>query len=54
MNIKTSIALMILVGAVAFVSSASADTYIAFQKTRYYSANRHYFVEVTEQKRATL
>ena len=32
----------------------SADTYATFQTTRYYSANRHYFVEVTEKKRATL
>ena len=54
MNIKTCIALLILLGAVVFVPSTSADTYATFQTTRYYSANRRYFEEVTEKKRATL
>src|SRR5688572_1981191 len=38
MNIKTCIALLILLGAVVFVPSTSADTYATFQTTRYYSA----------------
>lgn len=42
---------------VAIISSAAvihADTYSTFETTRYYSANRHYFVVVTEKKNATL
>lgn len=37
-----------------FSADVNADTYIQFQTTRYYSANRRYFVEVNEKKRATL
>lgn len=33
---------------------ARADTYSTFTKRRYYSADRRYFVEVDEKKRATL
>jgi hypothetical protein len=33
---------------------ARADTYSTFRKQRYYSADRRYFVEVDEKKRATL
>ncbi|HKG14336.1 MAG TPA: hypothetical protein VKB12_13495 [Pyrinomonadaceae bacterium] len=33
---------------------ASADTYSTFTRRRYYSADRRYFVEVDEKRRATL
>lgn len=33
---------------------ARADTYSTFKKSRYYSADRRYFVEVDEKKRAAL
>jgi tetratricopeptide (TPR) repeat protein len=36
------------------VSNAGADTYSTFQRTRYYSANGQYLVEITPSKRATL
>jgi hypothetical protein len=44
------IALMLL----TFLSVVRADTYSGYVATRYYSANRKYFVEVNEKKRATL
>jgi hypothetical protein len=54
MSAKKTISLILLLGLVAFVPSVSADTYSSFETTRYYSANRRYFVIVTEKKRATL
>lgn len=36
------------------VSVTRGDTYDAFTKTRYYSTNKHYFVELTENRRAAL
>jgi len=36
------------------VSAAVADQYSTFRTTRFYSPNRHYFIEVRENKRATL
>lgn len=38
----------------AAAGGARADTYSTFTKRRYYSADRRYFVEVDEKKRATL
>lgn len=54
MGAKKYAALLVLLCSVVFVPSICADTYSAFQPTRYYSANRRYFVTVTERKRATL
>jgi len=45
------IALLVFIG---FAPVTGADTYSTFQTMRYYSPNRHYFVEVTEKKTATL
>lgn len=53
MRSKSYLAL-VLICLVTFVTSARADTYAAFETTKYYSANRSYFVEVTEQRHATL
>jgi hypothetical protein len=38
----------------AVAGGARADTYSTFSKQRYYSADRRYFVEVDEKKRAAL
>ena len=54
MKLKNSIPFLILLCLTAIAPSVCADTYATFVKTRYYSANRAYFVEVNEQKRATL
>jgi hypothetical protein len=46
--------LAVVLGLVAISTVMRADTYDEFKKTRYYSANRQYFVEVNEKKHATL
>lgn len=45
---------IVLLGCVSFAPGVYADTYGAFQTSRFYSANRRYLVVVTEKKRATL
>lgn len=52
MKLQVIIALPVV--ALVLAAVAHADTYSTFQTKRYYSANRRYFVEVTEKKRATL
>ncbi len=54
MKLKTSIPFLILLCLAAIAPNIWADSYAAFTKTRYYSADRSYFVQVTEDKRATL
>jgi hypothetical protein len=54
MKLKSSIPFLILLCVAAIVPIVFADTYATFTKTRYYSADRSYFVEVVEDKRATL
>jgi hypothetical protein len=54
MNMKNFLFGLILLGILVFAQNAYGDTFSTFQTTRYYSAKRHYFVEVTEKKRATL
>lgn len=50
---KLRIYLVTIISLIVAVS-VRADTYNTFQKKRFYSANRRYFVEVNEKKRATL
>lgn len=52
MRLKIYFALTVILFILA--ANVRADTYSTFQTKRFYSANRHYFVEVTEKKRATL
>lgn len=47
-------ALTITLALLVLVTSARADTYSTFTTRRYYSTNRHYFVEVTPERRASL
>ena len=47
-------ALTISLAFVILTTAAHADTYSTFKTTRYYSANRRYFVEVTPNRRAVL
>jgi hypothetical protein len=54
MGVKQYVALIVLVCAGAVAPTVFADTYITFPTTRYYSANRRYFVVLTEKKSATL
>ena len=54
MNTKKLLLGLIVLGVLVFAQSAYSDTFSTFQTTRYYSAKRHYFVKVTEKKRATL
>lgn len=54
MNTKNFLLGLFGLGVLVFAQSAYSDTFSTFQITRYYSAKRHYFVEVTEKKRATL
>jgi len=54
MSIRKRISLLILLGAIAFAPPVHADVYATFQKTRYYSTNRRYFLELKENKQATL
>jgi len=54
MNTKKLLLGLIVLGVLFFAQSAYSDTFSTFQTTRYYSAKRHYFVTVTEKKRATL
>ncbi len=51
---KFRYALFTIVLSILVTGNAVADSYSTFQTTRYYSANRQYFIEVTEKKRATL
>jgi hypothetical protein len=44
----------VLIAIAIIGGSAFGDSYRPFQTTRFYSANRRYFVEVRENKRATL
>jgi hypothetical protein len=46
--------LAVVLGLLALATTMRADTYDKFKRTRYYSANRQYFVEVTKKRRATL
>jgi hypothetical protein len=52
MNVRIYFALTII--SLILAVSARADTYSTFETKRFYSANRRYFVEVNEKKRATL
>jgi hypothetical protein len=52
MKLKVCFALAVIT--LILAANVHADTYSTFQTKRYYSANRRYFVEVTEKKRATL
>lgn len=54
MKFQRSIPFLILVCLIAITPTIFADSYAAFTKRKYHSADRAYFVEVTEQKRATL
>lgn len=54
MSVKSYVALIVLVCAGTVTPTVFADTYITFQTTRYHSANRRYFVVLTEKKSATL
>lgn len=47
-------ALALSLALLAVVTSTRADTYSTFETTRYFSANGHYFVEVTPKQQATL
>src|SRR5258708_33030919 len=47
---STGVILILLIS----VSAAVADQYSSFRTTRFYSPKRHYFIEVCENKRATL
>src|SRR3989442_3043866 len=51
MKTKLSIAVVTLL---LMTITAAADQYSSFKTTRFYSANRRYFVEVRPNKRATL
>ncbi len=51
---KVKICFALIVTSFMLAASVRADTYSTFQTKRFYSANRRYFVEVTEKKRATL
>jgi hypothetical protein len=46
--------LVVALGLLALATTIRADTYDKFKTTRYYSANRKHFVEVTNKQRATL
>lgn len=46
--------IFILVALFASPAKVHADQYDSFRRTRYYSANKQYFVEVTKKRRATL
>ena len=46
--------LIIFLAFVVLTTAARADTYSTFKTTRYYSANRRYFVEVRPNRRAVL
>lgn len=52
MNVKTHLVSTVLL--LVLTGNAIADTYSTFQTKRFYSANRRYFIEVTEKKHATL
>lgn len=52
MKLRICFALLVILYLLA--ANLRADTYSASQTKRFYSANRHYFVELTEKKRATL
>lgn len=51
---KLKICFVLIVISLILATNVRADTYSTFQTKRFYSANRRYFVEVTEKKRATL
>ena len=53
-RMKLSTCLIIVVALLILAGNVFADSYITFQTTRFYSANRNYFVEVNGNKRATL
>ena len=54
MKFKRFIPYLSLVCLIAIAPTIWADSYVAFTKRKYYSADRSYFVQVTEDKRATL
>lgn len=54
MRVRNYVGFIVLLGCVSFTPGVDADTYSAFQTTRFYSANRRYLVVVTGKKRATL
>jgi hypothetical protein len=54
MKNKICVVVFIVVSSVVTAPTARADSYSTFQTTRYYSANKRFFVEVTPDKRATL
>jgi hypothetical protein len=54
MNRKLYTSSLTLFVLLVFVSGVRADTYSRYQTTLYFSANKQYFVEVSEKKRATL
>ncbi len=53
MKLKACFAALTIISLI-LAANAHADTYSTLQTKRYYSANRRYFVEVTEKKRAIL
>jgi hypothetical protein len=54
MWVRKYVGLVVLLGCVSVAPGVYADTYGAFETTRFYSANRRYLVVVNEKKRATL
>ncbi|HEX9928796.1 MAG TPA: hypothetical protein VGB02_09700 [Pyrinomonadaceae bacterium] len=53
-KLKDKIFSVVLILCTGFVFNVRADTYSTFKTTRYYSANRRFFVVVNENKRAAL